>query len=182
VSSWEVNLKLTRIFRRRRKPNSHILGTVGIHTPTVFSKTAEKTQIQRQMVDLNPTIYLKVFKSKSLLMRDLRFSKRWRFKSRFSELWRRIVLRLHTNVSKGNTASIFRIKVKMVAVRSSSITWCRSPDQQINTLHPKKVEPKMPLLLHTNTVRRHFFRMYNYNRQQAVQIIKWSLWIKSRRL
>jgi hypothetical protein len=48
-----------------------------------------------------------------LKKRILRFSRWWRFKSRFSGLWRPVVLRWDTNVSEDLTASIFRVNTGM---------------------------------------------------------------------
>jgi hypothetical protein len=54
--------------------------------------------------------------------RDLRFSRRWRFKSRSSGLWRRVVIWYDTNVSEDHAAFTLRVKwmtLPLVALRQT---------------------------------------------------------------
>jgi len=53
-------------------------------------------------------------------MRDFRLSRPWRFKSKSSGLWRRVLLWEDTNVSEDHAASIFKKQLFGVYFKTSN--------------------------------------------------------------
>jgi hypothetical protein len=68
-------------------------------------------------------------------MRDLRFPRRWKFKSSSSELWRHVVLWYDNNVSEVRDVSIFNLKMEL---RRSSETLL-SYDNTTRRHNPKEL-------------------------------------------